>query len=176
MSPRSSMQTRRLTSTLRRLICREPAARLVDTTAGSSCGVIPTAMAKENNNASRTGLCSRTLMARIEAVSTPATAAGGTASPVSFRNPGHNQSIRPTASRVGTSVLVGRCGMPAPISLRHSPGARQHPDAPCEKPEYGTVLVGLVMVRQTGRACCGLSVVSLPIGECLACERTSSTR
>lgn len=46
-SPRSSMQTSLLTSTLRRPICRDPAARLVDTTAGSSCGVMPTATARE---------------------------------------------------------------------------------------------------------------------------------
>ena len=49
------MQTRRLTRTLRRAICRDPAARLIDTTAGSSCGVMPTAMARENSSASRIG-------------------------------------------------------------------------------------------------------------------------
>ena len=37
------MHTNRLTRTRRRASCRDPAARLVDTTAGSSCGVIPTA-------------------------------------------------------------------------------------------------------------------------------------
>ena len=51
------MHTSRLTSTLRRLIRRDPAARLVDTTAGSSCGVMPTAIASENSKASRIGLC-----------------------------------------------------------------------------------------------------------------------
>ena len=67
------MQTSRLTSTLRRLIRRDPAARLVDTTAGSSCGVMPTAMARENSSASMIGLCSATLMMKIELVSAPAT-------------------------------------------------------------------------------------------------------
>ena len=67
------MHTSRLTSTLRLAIRREPAARLVETTAGSSCGVIPTAMARENSSASMTGLCSSTLMTKIEVVSAPAT-------------------------------------------------------------------------------------------------------
>ena len=43
-----------------------PAAGL--TTAGSSCGVIPTAMAKENSNASMNGLCSATLITKIDVV------------------------------------------------------------------------------------------------------------
>ncbi len=73
ISPRSSMQTRRLTSTLRRAICRDPAARLIDTTAGSNCGVIPTAMASENSSASRIGRCSTTLMTKIDVVSAAAT-------------------------------------------------------------------------------------------------------
>ena len=46
------MQTSRLTSTFAPAICREPAARLVVTTAGSSCGVMPTAIASENSSAS----------------------------------------------------------------------------------------------------------------------------
>jgi len=58
-SPRSSMQTSRLTSALERASCRDPAARLVDTTAGSSWGVIPTAIDSENSSASMTGLCAR---------------------------------------------------------------------------------------------------------------------
>ena len=67
------MQTSRLTSTLRRLIWRDPAARLVETTAGSSCGVMPTAMASEKSRASRNGLWSSTLMTKIEVVRAPAT-------------------------------------------------------------------------------------------------------
>ena len=67
------MQTSRLTSTLRRLIRREPAARLLETTAGSSCGVMPTAMASENSSASMIGLCSTTLITKIDVVSAPAT-------------------------------------------------------------------------------------------------------
>ena len=62
------MHTSRLTSTLRRLIRRAPAARLVETTAGSSCGVIPTAIASEKSNASMIGLCSTTLITKIDAV------------------------------------------------------------------------------------------------------------
>ena len=67
------MQTSLLTRTLRRLIRRDPAARLVDTTAGSSWGVIPTAMARENNKASMIGLCRATLITKIDVVSAPAT-------------------------------------------------------------------------------------------------------
>ena len=44
MSPRSSMHTSRFTRTLSRARRRDPDARLVLTTAGSSCGVMPTAM------------------------------------------------------------------------------------------------------------------------------------
>ena len=50
MSPRSSMHTSRLTSTLSRASRREPDARLVLTTAGSSCGVMPTAMARREQH------------------------------------------------------------------------------------------------------------------------------
>jgi hypothetical protein len=60
-------------STLRRRIRRDPAARLVDTTAGSSCGVIPTAIASENSSASMIGLCSTTLITKIDVVNAPAT-------------------------------------------------------------------------------------------------------
>ena len=67
------MHTSRLTSTFRVRIRRDPAARLVDTTAGSSWGVMPTAMARENSSASRTGFCSATLITKIETVSVPAT-------------------------------------------------------------------------------------------------------
>ena len=67
------MQTSRLTSTSRRRIRREPAARLVDTTAGSSCGVIPTAIASENSKASSSGRASTTLITKIAPVNDPAT-------------------------------------------------------------------------------------------------------
>jgi len=62
-----------LTSTLRRFIRRDPAARLLDTTAGSSCGVIPTAIARENSSASMIGLCSTTFITKIVVVNDPAT-------------------------------------------------------------------------------------------------------
>jgi len=43
-------------------------ATLVDTTAGSSCEVIPTAIASENSSASMIGLCSATLMMKMDVV------------------------------------------------------------------------------------------------------------
>ena len=49
------MHTSRLTSTFLAASRREPVARLVDTTAGSSWGVMPTATARENSTASMTG-------------------------------------------------------------------------------------------------------------------------
>ena len=73
MLPRSSMVTSRFTSTLRRASSREPVDRLTLTMAGSSCGVIPIAIASENSSASITGRDSATLMTKIETVSTPAT-------------------------------------------------------------------------------------------------------
>lgn len=99
--PRSSMQTRRLTSTLRRASCRDPAARLVETTAGSSWGEIPTAMASENSSASITGLCKPTLMMKIALVRTPAT---WTSSIENFRSPTWNS--------------VSGCHSPSPRAIR----------------------------------------------------------
>ena len=49
------MHTNRLTRTLRWASRRDPVARLVLTTAGSSCGVMPTAIANANNTESITG-------------------------------------------------------------------------------------------------------------------------
>ena len=49
------MHTSRLTSTFFSARRRDPVARLVETTAGSSCGVMPTATASENRTASMTG-------------------------------------------------------------------------------------------------------------------------
>ena len=46
-------------------------ARLVDTTAGSSCRVMPTAIASENSSASMIGLCSATLMMKMDVVNAP---------------------------------------------------------------------------------------------------------
>ena len=66
------MHTSLFTSTLRCRIRRDPAARLVDTTAGSNCGVIPTAMASENSSASMIGRCSAMLTTKIDPVSAPA--------------------------------------------------------------------------------------------------------
>ena len=73
MSPRSSMHTRRLTRTPWRARRRDPVARLVVTTAGRSCGVIPTAIARENRTDSSNGRCKSRLITKIELVKTPAT-------------------------------------------------------------------------------------------------------
>ena len=59
------MHTSRLTSTLSRASRRDPVARLVLTTAGSSCGVIPTAIASANSTESITGRRSNRLVTRI---------------------------------------------------------------------------------------------------------------
>jgi hypothetical protein len=73
MSPRSSMHTKRLTRTLRWASRRDPVARLVLTTAGNSCGVIPTAIAKANNTESITARCSSRLVMMMSTVSVIAT-------------------------------------------------------------------------------------------------------
>ena len=67
------MQTSRLTRTLSRASLRDPVARLVLTTAGSSCGVIPTAIASANNTESITGRRSNRLVTRMSTVSASAT-------------------------------------------------------------------------------------------------------
>ena len=69
------MHTSRLTSTFFAASRREPVARLVETTAGSSCGVMPTATARENRTASMTGRPSATLITKIVTLSTPPTLA-----------------------------------------------------------------------------------------------------
>ena len=101
------MQTSRLTRTLERASCRDPAVRLVETTAGSSCGVIPTAIARENSSAASTGLCSATLMMKIAVVSTAAT---WTSSIENLRSPAWNSVSgcpcpRPTAIRPNSAWL-----------------------------------------------------------------------
>ncbi len=73
MSPRSSMLTNRLTKTLRLASSRDPEARLLLTTAGSSCGVMPTAMASANSTDSMTGRRSITLASRMNTVRVNAT-------------------------------------------------------------------------------------------------------
>ena len=62
MLPRSSIVTSRLTSTRLRASAREPLDRLTETIAGSSCGVIPMAMASENSSASISGRENATLI------------------------------------------------------------------------------------------------------------------
>jgi hypothetical protein len=120
MSPRSSTQTSRLTSTLRWASCREPAARLVETTAGSSCGEIPTAIDSENSSASSTGLCSATLMTKIAPVSAPAT---WTSSIENFRSPTWNSVSgcccpRPTAIRPNSASPPVATTTPVPDPAR----------------------------------------------------------
>ncbi len=73
MLPRSSIVTSRLTSTLRRASWREPLERLTLTIAGSSCGVIPIAIASENSSASMIGRCSSTLTTKMKVVRLAAT-------------------------------------------------------------------------------------------------------
>jgi hypothetical protein len=53
-------------------------ARLVLTTAGNSCGVIPTAMARENSAESSSERCSSKLVTKIATVSTTATSSSST--------------------------------------------------------------------------------------------------
>ena len=69
------MHTSRLTSTFFSASRRDPVARLVETTAGSSCGVMPTATARENSTASMTGRPRATLITKIVTLSTPPTLA-----------------------------------------------------------------------------------------------------
>ena len=73
MLPRSSIVTSRFTSTRFRASLRDPLARLTETIAGSSCGVMPMAIASENRSASIRGRESATLMTKIETQRTPAT-------------------------------------------------------------------------------------------------------
>ena len=75
MFPRSSMLMRRFTSTLRAASRRLPVERLTETIAGSSCGVIPMAIARENRSASTSGRPSTKLMTKMATVSAPATPA-----------------------------------------------------------------------------------------------------
>ena len=67
------MQTSRLTRTLSAASRRDPVARLVLTTAGSNCGVMPTAIARAKSTESITGRRSNRLVTRISTVSTTAT-------------------------------------------------------------------------------------------------------
>ena len=67
------MVTRRLTRTRLRASAREPLERLTDTIAGSSCGVMPIAMARLKSRASISGRSRATLIAKIPTVRTPAT-------------------------------------------------------------------------------------------------------
>ena len=73
MSPRSSMHTSRLTKTLSRASRLDPEARLVPTTAGSSCGVIPTAIARPNSTESITGRRNSRLVITMSTVRVSAT-------------------------------------------------------------------------------------------------------
>ena len=73
MLPRSSIVTSRFTSTRLRASLRDPLARLTETIAGRSCGVMPMAIASENRSASISGRESATLMMKIETQRTPAT-------------------------------------------------------------------------------------------------------
>ena len=67
------MHTNRLTSTFALASCRDPVARLVLTTAGSSCGVIPTAIASENSTESMIGFANSRLLTKMTTISAIAT-------------------------------------------------------------------------------------------------------
>ena len=104
------MHTSRLTSTFFAASRRDPVARLVDTTAGSSCGVMPTATARENSTASMTGRPSATLITKIVTLSTPPTFAS---SPEKRVSPSWNsvwgwRSPSPTAIRPNCVAGPGR--------------------------------------------------------------------
>ena len=135
--PRSSMHTSRLTSTLLRASCRDPAARLVETTAGSSCGLMPTAIASENSSASSTGLCNTTLMTKIAPVSTPAT---WTSNMENLRSPTWNSvsgcfSLSPTAIRPNSASPPVATTTPAPgPPTRPCPSARSTTVRPAASP------------------------------------------
>ena len=67
------MHTNRLTRTLRRASRRDPVARLALTTAGSSCGVMPTAIARANSTESITDRRRNRLVIKISTVRANAT-------------------------------------------------------------------------------------------------------
>ena len=67
------MHTNRFTSTLALASWRAPVARPVLTTAGSSCGVIPTAIASENSTESMIGFCNSRLLIKMITISATAT-------------------------------------------------------------------------------------------------------
>ena len=73
MLPRSSIATRRFTSTFFAARALEPDERLTVTMAGIISGAMPTAMASENSSASISGRDSATLTMKMNAVSTAAT-------------------------------------------------------------------------------------------------------
>ena len=118
--PRSSMLTRRFTSTFLRARRREPVERLTVTIAGRSCGVRPIAIASENKSASMNGRCRITLIAKIDTVSTPATR---TRRNENFRNPTWNavspgRSPRPTAIRPNAVCIPVRTTTPRALPER----------------------------------------------------------
>lgn len=67
------MHTNRLTSTFALASCRDPVVRPVLTTAGSNCGVIPTAIASENSTESMIGFRSSRLLIKMITISAIAT-------------------------------------------------------------------------------------------------------
>ncbi len=125
MSPRSSMHTSRLTSTFFSASRRDPVARLVETTAGSSCGVMPTATASENRTASMTGRPRATLITKIVTLSTPPTLAN---SPEKRVRPSWNSvwGWRSTQSD-GDPPELGRGARSPPRQRRRRPRARPFP-------------------------------------------------
>jgi hypothetical protein len=109
MVPRSSMVTSRLTSTRRRASWRDPVDRLTPTIAGSSWGVMPMAIARENSS----GRCRARLMTKIAVVSTPAT---------------HTSSVEKPRSPAWNAVSVWRSASPTAILPNAvAAGGHHHP-------------------------------------------------
>ena len=160
MSPRSSMQTRRFTRTLRRASCRVPVARLVLTTAGSSCGVMPTAIARENSRDSITGRCSSRFATKMSELSPMATCS----------------SRKENRLRPSWNSVCG-CRSPRPSAIR--PNSARPPVATTtavQLPDWSTVPMKTQLVRSASGASCGTGAGSLATGSDSPVRMLSSHR
>jgi hypothetical protein len=100
MAPKSSIASSRLTITCSAAIRRAPVDRLMLTTAGSSCGVSPTASASENSSDSTNGRCSTRLTTKVTVTS--ATIARTSSSPNAVIPRSNPVRTLPAASRADT--------------------------------------------------------------------------
>ena len=145
MSPRSSMHTRRLTRTPWWARRRDPVARLVVTTAGSSCGVIPTAIASENSSDSSSDRCKIRLMTKIEVLRTPATS---TSSTEKCRKPAWNsvtswRSPNPAAILPNSVARPVLTTTPSPPPLLTTVPMNAHDERSASAQSEGTGVVAL---------------------------------